>query len=423
MTAQFLSRRTFLRSSGVAVGLPLLEAMVPRSRAAEAEKPKYRMVAINVGLGIHTPNLFPEMTGTGYELTPYLQPLADLRDEFTVISGTSHPDVDGGHLAEKSFLTAAPHPASASFRNSISLDQYAAEKIGGATRFGSLPLSLSGRGLSVSRSGVMVPAETRPSHVFARLFLEGRPDEKARRVRQLRDGQSVMDAVLDRARRMQRRVGQLDRQKLDQYFTAVREAERRLLKAEEWEERPKPAVERKQPRDISDRTDIIGRAELMYDMILLALQTDSTRLVTFFKNGINAVPKIAGVSNDYHNLSHHGRDETKLAELAVIELEQMTALRDFLLQLKQTAEGGSNLLDRTMVLFGSNLGNASSHSNVNLPIVLAGGGFAHGRHLRPGGEKEYPLPNLFVSMLQRLGLPVERFASSTGTLRGLEMRG
>ncbi|MCA9116810.1 MAG: DUF1552 domain-containing protein, partial [Planctomycetaceae bacterium] len=329
--ARPLSRRTFLRGSGVALALPFLDAMTCGTRAAaETARPKQRMVAINVGLGIHTPNLFPAEAGRGYQLTPYLQPLADLRNEFTLFSGVSHPDVDGGHLAEKSFLTAAPHPASASFRNSISLDQFIAEKIGTETRYPYLPLSLSGRGLSVSRSGVAVPPETRPSMVFARLFLEGRPDEKARRLAGLQDGQSVMDAVLDRARRMRQQLGTRDRQKLDQYFHSVRETEIRLTKAEEWEEKPRPTVDAKQPRDIADRTDIIGKARLMYDMMALAIETDSTRVLTFFKNGINAVPKISGVKNDYHNLSHHGRDDDKLAELAVIELEQISALRDFL---------------------------------------------------------------------------------------------
>jgi hypothetical protein len=418
-----LSRRTFLRGTGVALALPLLDAMQPRTaRAAAAAAPRHRIVAVNVGLGLHTPNLFPTTAGRDYEPTPYLRPLADLRDDFTVISGTSHPDVDGGHLAEKSFLTAAPHPSSASFRNSISIDQLAAERIGVETRFGYLALSLAGRGLSVSRSGVEIPTETRPSQVFANLFLEGKPDEKARRVQRLREGESVMDVVLDRARRMEQRLGPADRRKLDEYFTAVRETEVRLVKGRDWEARPKPAVAEPQPRDIDDKTDVIGRARLMYDMTHLALRTDSTRLVTFFANGINAVPQVDGVTSDYHNLSHHGRDEEKLEELAIVEVAQMTALRDFLLRLRETAEADANLLDRTMVLFGSNLGNASSHDTRNLPILLAGGGFRHGQHLRFEGESDYPLPNLFTSMLQRLGLEIDGFASSTGTMRGLEVR-
>ena len=159
----------------------------------------------------------------------------------------------------------------------------------------------------------------------------------------------------------------------------------------------------------------------MYDMMYLALQTDSTRLITFFKNGINAVPRITGVSNDYHNLSHHGLDPDKIAELGIIELEQFSALADFVRRLHETVEGEATLLERTIVLFGSNLGNASSHNTRNMPIVLAGGGFRHGQHLAFDQKQNYPLPNLYVSMLQRLGIETDRFATSTGTMRGLEL--
>ena len=211
-----------------------------------------------------------------------------------------------------------------------------------------------------------------------------------------------------------------DREKLDDYFTAVRETEQRLIKAEEWGHRAKPKVERDQPRDVADRTDVIGKARLMYDMIHLALETDSTRVVTFFKNGINAVPPIQGVSQDYHNLSHHGKDEAKISELTIIEKAQMTVFGEFLAKLKNSREGGVSLLDNTSIVFGSNLGNASSHNNRNLPILLAGGGFKHGQHLSFDADNNYPLANLFVSMLQRLGIERDAFASSTGAMRGLE---
>ena len=330
------------------------------------------------------------------------------------------PGTHGGHLAEKSFLTAAPHPASASFKNTISLDQQAAEKIGLETRFGFLALSLAGQSLSVSRSGVEIPSETRPSQVFARLFLEGKPDEKRRQLDRIKDGQSVLDAVRERAKVLEARLGTEDREKLEDYYVAVREAERRLAKAEDWEQRPKPKVEAAPPRDINDRTDVIGRARLMYDMMVLALQTDSTRILTFFKNGINAVPPIPGVNQDYHNLSHHGKDPAKIKELAVIERAQMEVFAEFLGKLRAAREGDATLLDLTMVLLGSNLGNASSHDNRKLPILLAGGGFRHGSHLAFEGEKDHPLPNLFVSMLNQLGIETASFASSTGPLPGLK---
>lgn len=416
-----LNRRRFLKGTGVAMALPFLEATLPaRARAADAG-PRRRMVAINIGLGLHTPNLLPSKAGRDYAMTPYLQPIREFREDFTVFSGLSHPSVDGGHSAEKSFLTGMPHPGSQSFRNSISLDQVAANEIGGATRFAYLPVSLSGRSLSWTRGGVEIPSETRPSYVFARLFLEGKPSEKEQVMRRLKDGQSVMDVVLSKAKAMERRVGARDREKLDEYFTAVRETERRLVKSEEWEHKPKPTTEWKPPRDIADKTDVIGRARLMYDMIHLALESDSTRIVTFFKNGVNAVPPIPGVSQDYHNLSHHGKDTAKIQELAIIEKAQMTAFGEFLAKLKNSREGDASLLDNTSILFGSNLGNASSHNNRNLPILLAGGGFKHGQHLAFDSDNNYPLANLFVSMLHRLGIERDAFASSTGTMRGLEV--
>ena len=413
-----LSRRNFLRASGVSLTLPVLESI---GAAAGAAHPRRRMIAIGLGLGLHAPNLIPEQTGREYQLTPYLELLKEFRDDFTVISGTSHPEVDGGHAADKSYLTAAPHPGSTSFRNTQSIDQLAAREIGLATRFSYVPLSDYGNSLSVSRSGVPVPGQSSPSRIFAKLFLEGRPDEKATQIERLKEGQSVLDMVMDKTRRMQTRVSRRDQEKLDEYLTAVRETEQRLVKAEAWEEHPKPTVDYQQPKDIGGYQDIIGRARLMYDMAQLAIQTDSTRLITYAIGGPTEAPSIPGVSEGYHNLSHHGQDPQKIKQLSAVESAHFQAFADFLGRLKASEEDGSNLLDRTMILYGSHLGNASNHNNTNMPILLAGGGFKHGQHLAFDQANNYPLPNLFVSMLQRLGLEIDRFASSTGTMRGLEM--
>jgi len=379
------------------------------------------MVAINLGLGLHAPNIVPKTAGSDYEMTPYLKVIEKFRNDFTFISGTSHPEVGGGHFSSKSFLTAAKHPNSAGFRNSISLDQLAAEQLGTGTRFSSLALSISGPGLSWSRSGVELPAEVRPSRVFQQLFLEGKPSEKASQVQRLRDGQSVLDVVLGKAAQMQKRLGGRDRQKIDQYFNAVREAEQRLVKAEAWANRPKPKVDAAPPRDETDRTRMLQRLRLMYDMMHLAIETDSTRFITFFETGMNAVPSIPGVDTDYHMLSHHAKDPGKIAQLTIVETETMKLFGEFLGKLAESREGDSRLLDRTMVLFGSNLGNASSHDSKNMPIILAGGGFRHGQHLAFDRSNNYPLPKLYVSMLQRLGLEADEFASTSGTMSGLEM--
>ncbi len=416
------SRRTFLRGVGVTLTLPLLEAMTPRRAFAAAAEPPRRMILINTTLGLHTPNLFPEKSGRDYELTPYLEPLKDFRDEFTVFSGLSHPEVDGGHPAELCYLTSAPHPRADNFKNTISLDQYAIEQLVPDTRFGSLVLaSSSSRGLSFTRSGVPIPAEERPSRVFKSMFVDGTPAEISTQLQRLKQGQSIMDTVLGEAKAFQKGLSQQDKQKLDEYFTSVREVEQRLVKAQDWTKRPKPKVDAKAPVDINSSVEVPERVRLMIDLMQLALQTDSTRFITFALNGLNAVPVISGVTQDWHNLSHHGQDPAKLTELKIIEVEQMKLFGELLTKLRSTKEQGGTLLDRTIVMFGSNLGNASSHDNKNLPIMVAGGGFKHGQHVAFDPKKNPPLSNLYVQFLQRLGAEVNAFGSSTGTLPGFEL--
>jgi hypothetical protein len=416
-----LCRRRFLRAAGVSLALPWLEALAPARTAAG---PPRRMVFVCTPLGLHGPNLVPEKAGPDYALTPYLDVLKDLRDDFTVISGLSHPGVEAGHDSIFSFLTAAPHPERrAGFRNTISVDQFAAEHVGDETRFPTLSLASEGFSLSWTRSGAIVPADVFPSRVFARLFIEGRPDEVRDQVRRLRDGQSILDSVGDQARRMQAGLGAADRDKLDEYFGSVRDLEKRLVKAEEWSKKPKPKVDGPPPRDILNPADLVGRTRLLFDLTHLALQTDSTRLVTILLQGASLVPPIPGVSLDHHNLSHHGQDPDKLEQLKKVELETMKTLRDLLAKLKGTKEEGASLLDRTMLFFGSNLGSGNSHSCKNLPVLLAGGGFRHGSHLAFDPGRPPPLCNLYMSMLRRLGVAAETFASGTGPLAGLESVG
>lgn len=360
--------------------------------------------------------------GRDYDVTPYLEPIQEFRNNLTIFSGLSHPEVDGGHPAELCYLTAAPHPRADNFKNTISLDQYAIEQLVPDTRFAALMLSSSSsRGLSVTRSGVPIPAEERPSRVFRNLFVNGTPSEIRSQVQRLEQGQSVMDTVLDEAKDFQRGLGKHDREKLDEYFSAVREVEQRLVKAQEWTRHPKPRVDAKPPVDIASPVEVPSRVRLMIDIMHLAWQTDSTRFITFALNGLNAVPVIPGVTQDWHNLSHHGQDPAKLAELRVIELQQMQLFGELLAKLKSTREEEGTLLDNTIVLFGSNLGNASSHDNKNLPILVAGGGFRHGQHLAFDPHKHPPLCNLYVQFLQRLGADVTAFGSSNGTISGFEL--
>ncbi len=221
---------------------------------------------------------------------------------------------------------------------------------------------------------------------------------------------------------MQHGLGVADREKLDEYFTSVRELEQRLAINEEWAKRPKPKVDAKPPQNIANPADLVGKARLMFDLTHLALQTDSTRLVTLMLLGTSLVPPVPGVSLGHHDLSHHGQDSSKIDQLKKVELEKLATFRDFLGRLKGTKEDGETLLDRTTIFFSSNLGNAATHATKNLPVLLAGGGFKHGQHLAFDPAQPPPLSNLYVSMLQRLGIEADKFGSSTGTLTGLEFR-
>ena len=420
MPVKAIPRRTVLKSAGIAIGLPLLQTMADRqSCAAGAKRNPRRMLAICAPLGIHTPYLFPQSTGRDYEITPYLEPLQQVRDRFTVVSGLMHPMVDGGHSAEKSFLTGAAHPGQPSFRNTISVDQFASERIGHLTRFPFLSLSAGNGGLSYTRSGVLIPSESRPSRVFKQLFLEGNETEKAAQIRRIRDGQSILDLVKGQVKDIQREASNQDQQTLDQYFSSVRELEQRLVRAEDWAKRPKPEVNVDPPSDIDDRANFSGRMQLLLDLIVLAFQTDSTRLITLKGPGGNEVVNLKGVDDGWHNLSHHGKSPEKLEQLAIIEKEEFRLFAEFVKRLADMKENDSSVLDQTAIILGSNLGNASSHNNSNLPIVVAGGQFQHGQHLGFDPAAPPPLANLYVSLLQHLELEVDQFSSATGTLDGL----
>ena len=431
-----ISRRCFLRGAGIALSLPLLEAMMPAFAAALPEsasptspgaKPR-RMLAICNNLGLLPEQFFPKDSGRQYTPSPYLALLKEHRNDLTVFSGVSHPDVDGGHPADNCFLTAAPHPGRGGFRNTISLDQFIAERIGHLTRFPSLNLGVNveqgQRSLSWTSSGVLIPCEEKASDVFRRMFIQGSADEMESQVRRLELGQSILDVVADQAKDLQRSVGHRDRERLDQYFTSVRELEKRMAMSREWEHKPKPHVRASVPLDPASPREYMEKVKLMYDMARRAFETDSTRSIALLLDSVNSPAiDIEGmkITDGYHNLSHHGRSEAKLAQLRAIDEWHMKLLANLFTELKGVREDDETLLDRTMILYGTNLGNANTHVTTNLPTLFAGGGFKHGQHLAFDQEHNYPLPNLFVSMLQRMGLEVDKFASATGPMRGLDL--
>ena len=411
-----LDRRTFLRASGVAVALPFLDAMVPAA-ASEAKKaldrPR-RMLLVGRPLGLYAPFFFPEKVGPDYEPSRYLKLLVPHRGRFTVFSGMSHRYA-AGHFAEVGLMTGVhpDHIRPNEIRNSVSLDQEAAAHVGGKTRFASLVLG--GGDLAWNRRGVRVPAQPRATQVFKQLFVRGTPDEEAREMRRVRDGQSILDDVRDQVRSLDAKLGPADRRRLDQYLSSVREAEERLRQDEAWAGTPKPKVDAPPPAVDYGGPQLVQRSRQWFDLVRLAFQTDSTRVVSLYL-GSQERPEIDGVNLAHHDASHHGQEPTKLEQLALIEEAEVRVFGEFLDGMAKASEGDETLLDRTAVFYASNLGNSSSHDNTNLPIVLAGGGFRHRGHVAFDRKNNTPLANLFVRMLHQTGVEAKSFGASTGVV-------
>jgi len=407
------TRRNFLRGAGVMLSLPWLESLGGIVHAADAAKEPRRLLLVCLPLGIYRDSFVPKQPGTSYELPEYLAPLKDLRDHFTVISGLEHPGVGGGHAAQPRIFTGVPSAE----RNRRSLDQHVAAALGQHTRFDSLALSAGANDFSWTDGGSMVPAEKNVGDAFAKLFAEEGAANKTKVLSEIGRGKSILDHVLDEARDLQPRLSKRDQEKLEEYFESVRATEKRLVKNEEWLHTPKPNVNARPPQPFAP-DEIITNLRTVCDLSHLAFKTDSTRVITFgyFRQDSVAVP---GVNIGYHNLSHHGQDEGNIAQLKRIETAFFTELRTLLTNLKNTKEGDSTLLDRTTIVITSNLGSGSSHSNKDLPVLLAGGRFKHGQHLA-FDPSSTPLCNLFVSVLNQLGIDDKSFGTSTGTLKGLD---
>ena len=419
-----LNRRRFIRGAGVTLALPLLEGIRPTLAKTSEKQPPRRMLLISNNLGVLPKQFFPQVSGHDYELSPYLQNLAEFRRDFTVFSGLSHPDVDGGHSTENCFLTAARGPTKSGFRNTISLDQFATEQLGPVTRFPTLNLGVNidkaNRSLSWTRDGVLLPAEDSASALFRKMFVQGDPSAVKQQLHKLDERASILDTLLDDTRQVKRALGRDDQSRLDQYLNSVREIEQRLDVSRQWELRAKPTTEQQPPQDIHDQKLFFEKFDLMLSMARLAFESDSTRIITLMVDAFATPPfKLHSdqkTTDGYHNLSHHGQSETKVQQLIDADNQQMVLLHKLFSQLAETRENQERLLDSTMILFGSNMGDANTHVNTNLPILLAGGGLKHGQHLKFRHDQNRPLCNLYVTMLQRLGIETESFGSSNGNL-------
>ncbi len=420
------SRRGFLRAAGVCLALPALETFaLRRTTAAEAGSPPRRMVCVGNEFGMYPGAFWPEQSGADYVLPPLLKPLESMRKNFTLFSHLDH-GLKGGHFSVHTFLTGVNSAEAKGMPDGgISLDQRAAEFVGAATRFPSLTIGSEtglhgGPMMSWTRTGTRVPPIQGPRELFSKLFLEDNAKARKMATERIELHGSILDAVLGDANSLKRRISQSDQQKLDEYFASVREVENKLDLEKRWQKIAKPQAQISEPTDEGLTRDL----PKIYDLIALALQTDSTRVATVEVGGSFAASDL-GIREGYHGLSHHGHVQKSIDLLVQIEAYQVEQFSRFIGKLSEMREPHSDrsLLDSTLALFGSGMGNANAHTNSDLPIVLAGGGFRHGEHKQypEEGRKRVPLSNLYLSMLQQFGLETDSFSTSSGTLGGLEL--
>lgn len=424
-TSGISRRHFFLRATGASLALPTLDSLgghvfgaaSPVGETVAAAAGTKKLVAIGNLLGFYQPEFFPQGVGMDYEMPRLLKPLEDHRPDFTLYSGLDH-DVKGGHFAVHSFLTGVlASDAKGRPEGNISLDQRAAETVGGQTRFPSLTIGSEdgihgGCQMCWTRSGTRVPPIPGARELFHKLFVADSADNLAKTRDRFDLKGSILDAVNGDAKSLERRLDQTDREKLDEYFTSVREVERQLQLKREWADVPKPDAPFEEPKN----TNMVDDLPLLYDLIVLALQTGSTRIATLEIGG-DFESRYFDIKKGYHSLSHHGQLKENIRDLLVLEEYQMQQFARFLEKMKSVKDGDGTLLDSSMVLFGSGMANANSHTNTNLPVILAGGGFRHkGHHVAPrDAHGKPPLCNLYLKLLQEFGVETDQFGTSTGT--------
>ncbi len=418
-----MPRRRFLRAGGVSIALPLLESLAPRAARAAAGgegKPPMRLLLAGRFLGTNADYFFPRATGLQYEAPRYLRLLESHRGRFTVFSGMSHLGYPNAHPTEAGLFTGAPPErifGASTVSNTVSLDQLVAERIAGQTRHASLAMgAVSYVPVSWDSQGVPVPLEERPEEVFKRLFIDGPPGEMAREARRLQEGRSILDGVRDQLRRLTRQVGAGDREQLEIMAGSIRQAEQDLARSQAWAGRPKPRVA--QGIGEFQNAGWASGQRMRHDLAFLAFQGDLTR-VCLSSEGVGNPGDAPGTVLGHHEASHHSRDPKRIEQLALFEEEETRQLARLLDKLAAAREGDSTLLDRTIVIWASNLGNPSAHASDNLPILVAGGGFRHQGHVAFNRERNKPLSNLYLRVLHQLGIDVPRFGMSTEILTEL----
>ncbi len=426
-----VDRRKFLKAAGISLALPPMLSLDHYLGAAELKAaPKVdagmKMVCVGNSFGMYPGEFFPKKEGRDFELPHLLQPLKQHKDDFTVFSHLDH-GIKGGHFAVHSFLSGVKTEQAKSMpEGNITIDQRAAEHVGSSSRFPSLTIGSDtglhgGCRMSWTRSGARIPPITSPKELFRKLFIDGSPKARAKEAEQVKLKASILDAVYGEAKSLQKHLDGRDKEKLDEYFTSVRDVEKKLQQDENWLSVSKPKVDYKEP----GYQRIVQDLPALYDLTVLALQTNSTRIATVEVASKDFDTTFLGVNMGYHGLSHHGKKPERIRDLMILEQYQMKQLSRFMDKLKVVSahdEEGS-LFDHTMVMFGSGMGNGNAHKNSDLPILLAGAGFKHGEHKVYSKRRRVPLSNLYLSMLQRFGVETDFFSHSTGTLEGLEVVG
>ena len=409
-----LSRRRVLQGTGIALALPLMESQLSRAEEKLDANPR-RLVCIGNHLGYYPGNFFPKDAGLDYQISPTLQAVQRHRDDFTVFSNLDD-GMTGGHNGVKAFLSGIRKDESSGFPDkNMTIDQVAAEHVGAATRFPSITAGLdNGTDLCWTRSGVRIPPVNNPARLFEALFVQSDAASIGKERTRLTDRASVLDALRESAGKLERQLTAADRQKLDQYLTSVRAVEKQLQMSQVWLDKPKPTS----PIDpvVDQERMHIEEIPLFYDLLTLALQTDSTRVATFeIPMGFRTSELEVG---SYHGLSHHSKSQERLGQLQIVEVYLMKQFAHFIDQMKE-----AQVFDHTAVVLGSGMGNGSSHSNRNLPVILAGGGMKHQGHMVCPVEdhKRVPLSNLWLSTLQWFGVEADRFGKSTGTFSPMNL--
>ena len=418
-------RRFVIQSIAGSLALPGLPSLMSTSLGTNSAiqgtitsgGPARRFVAVGNLLGFQQKHFFPETTGREYEETTLLKPLSANRDQMTIYRGLDH-GLKGGHFAVHTFLSGVLHHESKHRRDgNVTLDQFIADEIGNQTRFPSLTVGSEGGihggcQMSWTKSGVRVPPITGPAELFDKLFLTQPKGQRAKQAKANSLQASILDSIREEANSLSKRVNQEDRMKLDEYFSSIRDVEKHLEVRQRWSDQPKPEAPLKKPTNSNTVKDL----PILYELMALALQTDSTRIATLEIGG-SFLPQDLGIDKSYHSLSHHGNDEAVIADLITLETYQLEQFGKFLTRLAELQEKDQSLLDATTVLFGSGMGNGSSHTNSDLPIILAGGGYGSGefRKATTKNSQAVPLCNLFIDIAQSMGIEKDSFGTSTGT--------